>query len=254
MAVLTAERRLFMNFGAPVTEVPVGAPGNYFTGAQLVAVGGNIVRQGGDEGSAFVGFVRRTRRAAYSGDFISVVNPNRVWLPLPAAAHSHLYSVAYSAIDDATITLNNAAAGATAMGLVTTVDTLRENVLVDLRAAIPGTSGGGGTPVSTHVRYFGWKASRVIDTADLASLATSTSDRGQLPTETGAAYIVFVVPADIGYPSRLNLAGSAQDLLPTFDRQSGTIDDTNGVAHLVGVSQRQQLGVAYGGKSIELVY
>ena len=202
MAVLTAERRLFMNFGAPVTEVPVGEDGDYFTGAQLIAVSGNIVRQGGDEGSAFVGFVRRTRRAALAGDFISVVNPNRVWLPLAGAAHSHLYSVAYSAIDDATITLNNAAAGATAMGLVTTVDTLRENVLVDLRAAIPGTSGGG-TPVSTHVRYFGWKSSRVIDTADLASFGTATSDRGRLPAETGAAYVVFVVPADIGYPSRL---------------------------------------------------
>ena len=242
-----------MNFGAPVTSIPVGEDGDYFTGAQLIAVGGNIVRQGGDEGSAFVGFVRRTRRAALAGDFISVVNPNRVWLPLAAAAHSHLYSVAYSAIDDATITLNAAATGATAMGLVTTVDTLRENVLVDLRAAIPGTSGGM-TPVSTHVRYFGWAASRVIDTADLASFATSTSDRGQLPTETGTAYVVFAVPADIGYPSRLYLAGSAQDLLPTFDRQAGTIDDLNGVAHIVGVSQRQLLGAAYGGNPIELGY
>ena len=108
--------------------------------------------------------------------------------------------------------------------------------------------------MSTHVRYFGWKASRVIDTADLASFATSTSDRGQLPTETGTAYVVFAVPADIGYPSRLYLAGSAQDLLPTFDRQAGTIDDLNGVAHIVGVSQRQLLGAAYGGNPIELGY
>ena len=219
---LTAERGLFMNIGAPVTTVPVGEDGDYFTGAQLIAVGGNIVRQGADEGSAFVGFVRRTQRAAVSGASISVVHPSRVWLPLAAAAHSHLYSVVYSAIDDCTITLNAASAGATPMGLVATVDTLKESVLVDLRAAIPGASGGV-TPVSTHVRYFGWKATRVINTADLASFGTATSDRSRLPAQSGSEYVVFVVPADIGYPSQLHLAGSAQDVLPTFDRQTGTI-------------------------------
>ena len=139
------------------------------------------------------------------------------------------------------------------MGLVATVDTLKESVLVDLRAAIPGASGGV-TPVSTHVRYFGWKATRVIDTADLASFGTATSDRSRLPAQSGSEYVVFVVPADIGYPSQVHLAGSAQDVLPTFDRQTGTISDTNGVAHIVGVSQRRLLGAAYGGQLIELVY
>ena len=241
MAELTGERRLFMNFGAPVTTVPVGEPGDYFAGAQLVAVGGNIVRQGGDAGSAFAGFVRRTRRAALAGDMLSVVSPTRVWLPLAGAAHGSLYAVVYSAIDDQTITLDATAAGATAMGLIRTVEPLRGEVLVDMRASIPGVAAGGVQPVQpvtpvAYTRWFGMSPDRIIETADFAAANDSQSNQGAFPGNAADAYPWFAVPADRGVPTAIYRPPNPANQIHAFTRQPGTVDDPAGDPQIVMVA------------------
>ena len=249
-----AERRLYMTRRGNVWEVPVGVAGDYLIGEQLISVSNSLVRQGADAGEHFAGFVHRSSLGLDIGTPVQIVRPARVWLPLAGAAHAHVFSDVYSAIDADTISLDASAAGATAMGRAVQVDANRSHVLVDFQAGI-SVSTGGGTPPPTIMtpRYFGWSADRVIEATDLAGYTSANANTGRLPTQVGNAYLVFAVPAAVGWPSALYLAGGGQDLLPTFDQQAGTIDD-GGTDYIVGVSERRQLGVVYGGRQMELRY
>ena len=108
--------------------------------------------------------------------------------------------------------------------------------------------------VLTHVRYFGWSPDRIIQTADLAGANTSQTDSGTFPTETGQAYLWFAVPADVGWPDHLHLAGAQRDHLDSFEQLSATVDDSLGEDHVIGVSFFTQSAAAYAGEAIDLIY
>ena len=109
----------------------------------------------------------------------------------------------------------------------------------------------GGTP-GTHTRYFGWSDDQVIAPADFAAAATSSTNMGNLPARSANGYIWFAVPETEGYPTSIMVSGFPQDIV-NYPQQAGTVDDSNGEPHLVGVSSRIQFsGLA--GEAIEVVY
>ena len=97
--------------------------------------------------------------------------------------------------------------------------------------------------VGTHTRYFGWKTTRNIVTADLdATLArvnSSTSNVGEWPATAVAAYPWVAVPMDAGEPTQLFRPPNPVNQISGFPRQTGTVDDGGGVPHIVLVSQAQ---------------
>ena len=104
--------------------------------------------------------------------------------------------------------------------------------------------------ISDHSRYFGWSDDRVIETVDFGAAATSNSNVGTLPTRATNGYLWIGVPESAGYPRGMRLAGGS--LVQSIPQLAGTVNDTNGAPHLVGVTTRQQ--GASTGISIELVY
>ena len=112
----------------------------------------------------------------------------------------------------------------------------------------------GHVDTSDHIRYFGWSADRVIETADFAGANQAMSNDGTLPAHNTNDYIWFAVPESEGAPSALHLAGGQIDQLGNFDQLADTVNDEMGTAHIVFVSQREQLHVAYSGAAISLIY
>ena len=112
----------------------------------------------------------------------------------------------------------------------------------------------GHVDTSDHIRYFGWSADRTIATADFAGANQSMSNDGTLPAHNTNDYIWFAVPESEGAPSALHLAGGQIDQLNNFDQLADTVNDEMGTAHLVFVSQREQLHLAYSGAAISLIY
>ena len=112
----------------------------------------------------------------------------------------------------------------------------------------------GHVDTSDHIRYFGWSADRVIATADFAGANQAMSNDGTLPAHNTNDYIWFAVPESEGAPSALHLAGGQIDQLGNFDQLADTVDDEMGTPHIVFVSQREQLHVAYSGAAISLIY
>ena len=104
--------------------------------------------------------------------------------------------------------------------------------------------------ISDHSRYFGWSDDRVIETVDFGAAATSNSNVGTLPPRATNGYLWIGVPESAGYPRGMRLAGGS--LVQGIPQLAGTVDDTNGAPHLVGVTSRQQ--AASSGVGIELVY
>ena len=107
--------------------------------------------------------------------------------------------------------------------------------------------------ISDHTRYFGWSDDRVIETVDFGAAASSMSNTGILPTRATNGYLWFGVPASAGYPSSLHIDNGSIDQLPVFVRQAGTVDDTAGNPHIVGVSFDIQT-LLLAGQEIELGY
>ena len=106
---------------------------------------------------------------------------------------------------------------------------------------------------SDHSRYFGWSDKRLIETAEFAHAATSSSNAGTLPARVHNGYLWFAVPVAAGYPASLHINSGPLDQLGVFVQQTGTVDDSNGNPHFVGVSFDIQSFVL-GGEEIELGY
>ena len=105
--------------------------------------------------------------------------------------------------------------------------------------------------VGTHTRYFGWSDDRVIETADFGAAASSNSNVGMLPVRSANGYVWIGVPEASGYPRGIKLLGG--QFVQSVPQLAGTVDDTGGAAHLVGVTTRLQAPTLSGAR-IELVY
>ena len=102
-------------------------------------------------------------------------------------------------------------------------------------------------PLEQNFRYFGWSDDRVIETSDFAGFSFSQTEDGVLPDRAANGYIVFAVLESEGWPSRLFIGDGRRDVLRAFRRQAGTVDDSHGVAHIVGVTTRLQAPAVAGG-------
>ena len=89
---------------------------------------------------------------------------------------------------------------------------------------------------SDHARFFGWSDDRLIEAADFSGAATSDSNVGILPGRSTNGYIWFAVPVAAGYPASLHINSGPLNQLSVFVEQVGTVDDSNGQPHFVGVS------------------
>ena len=105
--------------------------------------------------------------------------------------------------------------------------------------------------ISDHSRYFGWSDDRVIETVDFGAASTSNSNVGTLPPRTTDGHIWIGVPQSAGYPQGVRLAGGTR--VQVIPQIAGTVDDTGGAPHLVGVSTRM-LAPSLGGVRIEIAY
>ena len=89
---------------------------------------------------------------------------------------------------------------------------------------------------SDHARFFGWSDDRLIEAADFSGAATSDSNVGILPARSTNGYLWFGVPVAAGYPASLHINSGPINQLAVFVQQAGTVDDSNGQPHFVGVS------------------
>ena len=107
------------------------------------------------------------------------------------------------------------------------------------------------TPVTptTVARYVGWSSDRVIAGSDFATAGESTTDELTIPSG-GPGYIWFARRHDQGYPTSLTIAGTSQNQLNAFDRQSGTVT-FNSDDYIIGVSQHQ-LAAALSGRELHI--
>ena len=107
------------------------------------------------------------------------------------------------------------------------------------------------TPDSGGTRYFGWSDDRSIVTADFADATTSGTNTGDLPARSDNGYIWFAVEEALGWPESLLIAGSPRNQISHYSRQSGTVGDADGHAHIVGISFDLQVA-ALGGEEVEI--
>ena len=112
-------------------------------------------------------------------------------------------------------------------------------------------SRGGGA--GTHTRYFGWSADRTIATADLAAASDEQDNTGTLPAQTQNEYIFFAVPESAGYPTQVFIDGGTRNNISHWERLSGTVNDSDGDPHLVGISYDLQIA-ALGGREFGIGY
>ena len=61
------------------------------------------------------------------------------------------------------------------------------------------------------------------------------------------------MPQSVGYPTQLFLDGGARDNIPHFEQLPGTVNDSGGEAHYIGISYDLQIA-ALGGRAIEIGY
>ena len=96
-------------------------------------------------------------------------------------------------------------------------------------------TGGGGTPtpVGTHLRYFGWSSDQALETTDFALANNYQVDAGEWPTTPVNAYPWFAVPESVGAPIGLRRPPNPDNQILAFTRQTGTVDDIGGEAHIV---------------------
>ena len=116
---------------------------------------------------------------------------------------------------------------------------------------------GGTVDPGDHTRYFGWKASGAIVTADFTDAETSTTDEGMLPARTmlqGNALVWVAEPEAQGEPTEIYLDGLDPNAnqIGIFDRQAGTVNDDNGDPHIVMITTAAQ-SYLLGGTDISLV-
>ena len=103
-----------------------------------------------------------------------------------------------------------------------------------------------------HTRYFGWSDDRIIETVDLTGAAESEANSGIIPARNTNGYLFFGVPENIGYPSMIRI-DNGPDQFAAFEQLTDAVDDDLGVAHLIGITTREQ-AFAIAGDVIELGY
>ena len=109
------------------------------------------------------------------------------------------------------------------------------------------------TPVTptTVARYVGWSADRVIAGSDFATAGESTTDELTIPSGGPGVYLVRASARSIsGYPTSLTIAGTSQNQLNAFDRQSGTVT-FNSDDYIIGVSQHE-LAAGLSGRELHI--
>ena len=95
-------------------------------------------------------------------------------------------------------------------------------------------------PPVTLYRYFGWSDDRAIEFSDFAAATRTQANEGELPDRATGGYIWFAVPESEGYPNQILIEGSARDQSHFYERLADTIDDSEGVPHIIGISFREQ--------------
>ena len=112
-----------------------------------------------------------------------------------------------------------------------------------------------GTPIPgvPTTRYFGWSLDQAIENDDLADAATASGNSGILPATTESlAYAWYAVPESAGAAVGFFLGTGAVFSAPTTV-QAGTIDDDDGNALIVGVTNTRQ-GTSIAGQAVRLMY
>ena len=109
------------------------------------------------------------------------------------------------------------------------------------------------TPTVNHTRYVGWSLDKPIETVDFASAGTSEDNTIVLPATDANAYIWFAIPEPVGYPLKLFIGNGRRNQIDVFTRQAGTVDDSNGNPHIVGVQDRLSPS-ALAGQNIRLEF
>ena len=97
---------------------------------------------------------------------------------------------------------------------------------------------GGGTP-AMHTRYFGMSVDQTIETSDLATANTSTTDEGAFPANSVNSYMYIGVPESVGEPTGIYFPPNPTNQVHTFTRQAGTIMDSNSDPHIILYSNAQ---------------
>ena len=117
-----------------------------------------------------------------------------------------------------------------------------------------GSPGVTPTPTVDHTRYLGWSADKIIETSDFAAAEESEDNTMVLPATDANAYIWFAVPEAVGWPLKVFVGtNSRRNQITGFTRQAGTVNDSNGNPHIVGVQNRKAPS-AFAGQEITLEF
>ena len=87
----------------------------------------------------------------------------------------------------------------------------------------------------TETYWFGWSDDDTIDTSDFANFDSFSTFDGTLPARTTNGHVVAAVPETEGVPTGIYIAGGGNSI-DDFTRQAGTVDDLDGVPHIIMVS------------------
>ena len=106
---------------------------------------------------------------------------------------------------------------------------------------------------TTGTIWFGWSGDRVIDGTDFANFnSVENMLEGTLPNTAADAYVVVAVPETDGLPDGIFIAEGANSF-DGFTRQAGTIDDPDGTATIVLVSNNT-LSQLFSGAAIRVEF
>ena len=87
----------------------------------------------------------------------------------------------------------------------------------------------------THTRYVGWSDDTTVTLADIQAGNSSGSGYITIPAHANNAYLFFVVPQSVGYPTSLIIGGNSFNQISAYVQQAGTID-VGVEPHLVGLN------------------
>ena len=106
---------------------------------------------------------------------------------------------------------------------------------------------------ATAAYYFGWSADRSIATADFAGADRENGPTGTLSAIAANSYPWFAVPSTVGFPAQLRVGTSLRNQLAAFEQFVSTVDDSNGVAHIIGMGRRLWTAQA-STRTVRLIY
>ena len=91
-----------------------------------------------------------------------------------------------------------------------------------------------------NARYFGWSDDKTIDTSDFSDAAFSATNEGELPDHPTGGHIWFAIPQSLGFPTGVFIEGNARNQIHFYEQLAGTVDDSAGEPHIIGISTRAQ--------------